>query len=161
MTLQLPADALAEVVDHCRRAHPREACGIIAGPAGQPALGHATATRVIPMANTAPDPSGAFEFDVDEQLAAYAEMDTRGEDPVVLWHSHPAGPATPSAVDVAGAAGGTSLWLIVSLAGTTQPHDFHVADVRCWRIIGGQPAEVEIQVVNRDHEPRPAPAQPR
>lgn len=149
--LTLPADALAAVLQHARAEYPNEACGIIAGPAQQ-ANGDAIADRHVPMANTAASPHDWFAFDVTAQLRAYAEMDSRGEDPVVLYHSHPRGPATPSPTDIAMAAGGTCLWLIASLGGSTS--DPRVTGIRAWQIVEGQATEVEIRVVER--EPQPA-----
>lgn len=136
--LTLPAAVLAAVLQHTATARPAEACGLIAGPARQPD-GAVVADRHIPMTNNAPDPATGFVFDPAEQLAAYADMDARSEDPVVLYHSHPRGPATPSPRDVAGAASAI-LWLIVDRAG----------HVRCWRIADGMATEVDIQVVERD-----------
>lgn len=152
MTLHLPADALARVMGHAKLAQPAEACGIIAGPAGQPTDGDATADRVIPIANTALDPAAGFVFGADGQLAAYADMDAHGEDPVVLYHSHPRGPAIPSQRDLAGAAGGTCLWLIVAMA-AGEP-----VDVRVWRIRDGAAVEEPLRLVDGEREPRPAGA---
>lgn len=151
--LFLPAKTLAEVLEHCRDAYPHEACGIIAGPAGQP-TGTGAADRVIRITNVAVVKQVGFEFDQAEQLATYVDMDTRGEDPIVVYHSHPAGPAIPSPTDVQGAAGSSSRLLIVSM---THPD----GDVRSWQIVDGQPVEEEIQVVDQ-HEHRPAAStQPR
>lgn len=145
--LRLSADLLRQVVDRCRVHHPHEACGILAGPAGQPP-GEVVAGRHIPLANVAEEPGQAFALDPTEQLSTYAEMDVRGEDPVVLYHSHPQGDAAPSPRDVAAGAGGACIWLIVSLR---RPEP----EVRAWRIVDGRPLEEHIRVVDGEHRPDP------
>lgn len=141
MQLLLPADLLAAVVHHATLSHPAEACGILTGPAGQTK----TVARQIPMHNAAHDPHTGFVFDVNEQLAAYADMDKRGEDPVVVYHSHPRGRATLSGRDQAHAAHTTAVWLVV--ATSTRP-----PQVQAWRMQDGTPVKVEVVV----GDPRPA-----
>lgn len=135
VTLTLPVGVLAEVVGHAQADYPIEACGLIAGPAGQVE----TATRIIPLRNASPEPDREFTFDPDEQLGAYQVMDALGEDPVVVYHSHPTGPAVPSATDRAHASAG-SVWLIVSLTNPADP----VA--RAWRVRGGVCDEIGLIV---------------
>jgi [CysO sulfur-carrier protein]-S-L-cysteine hydrolase len=147
--LRLPADVLAAVVEHCRAAHPAEACGLIAGPAGQDLDGEPLAHRHIPMSNVASEPDDTFAFDSAEQLAVYAEMDARGEDPVVLYHSHPHGPVRPSPIDLAMAAGTDCIWLIFGI---------NRGVVAAWLIVDGQANQMDIQVVVGHDEPaRPVP----
>jgi len=86
-------------------------------------------------------PGSRFEFDPTQQLAAYDQMDALREDPVVLYHSHPAGPPVPSPTDVAAAAGGTCLWLIVAMAGPAPK-------ARVWAIDGDQVTEHVLQIVD-------------
>ena len=129
--ITIPTRVLAAVQRRVQEGLPVEVCGIIAGPAGQLAL----ANRHIPLRNAAEDPASAFLLDMDEQLAAYADMDLRLEDPVVLYHSHPHGPAKPSPVDIRAAGGGTTrVWLIVSPSQT-----------RAWRFAGSSPVEIGIR----------------
>jgi len=150
--LLLPADALAAVIAHCQIDYPNEACGIIAGPAGQPGTGTVAADRVIPIINISPDPQVGFRFFPPEQRAAYAAMDAAGEDPVVIYHSHPAGPAIPSPTDVDAAvtAGQTLRWLIVSLAVDVV--------VQCWRYEDGQAVEDELRILPNDPDSPPQPS---
>lgn len=134
--LRLSADLLAAVVYHATLAHPAEACGLLTGPAGQTEV----ATRQVPIRNTALDPKAEFVFDVDDQLAAYADMDARGEDPVVVYHSHPRGPAVLSGRDQAHAAHTSAVWLVV--ATSTRP-----PQVQAWRMQDGAPVKVKVEVV--------------
>ncbi|WP_433242464.1 Mov34/MPN/PAD-1 family protein [Actinomadura nitritigenes] len=138
MGLLIPRGLLDAIVEHARAEHPYEACGIVAGPAGtgRPA-------RHVPMANTAGDRRRRFRFDPDEQLAVWRDMDARGEDPVVVYHSHPTTAAVPSPSDIGGAWDPSVHYLIVS---TRDP----VPEVRAYRIKGLVAAE---EPVNSDPVP--------
>ena len=65
------------IVAHARRDHPDEACGVVAGPVGTD-----RPERFIPMLNAARSPT-FYEFDSDDLLRLYREMDDRDEEPVV------------------------------------------------------------------------------
>ncbi|MGH3369395.1 MAG: Mov34/MPN/PAD-1 family protein, partial [Nocardioidaceae bacterium] len=82
------------IVSHAKRDHPDEACGVVAGPEGsdRPA-------RFVPMVNAAGSPT-FYEFDSTELLQLYKEMDSRDEEPVVIYHSHTATEAYPSRTDI-------------------------------------------------------------
>lgn len=82
------------IVDHARRDHPVEACGIVAGPEGSD-----TPTRLVEMVNAAGSPT-FYEFDSTELLALYKQMWAHDEEPVVVYHSHTATEAYPSRTDV-------------------------------------------------------------
>lgn len=127
-TLYLTAALGRAVIDHAKAELPREACGILAG-VDQP-------TRHIPMVNVEPSHT-RFAFDATEQLAVYRELDERGEEPLVIYHSHPNAAAYPSAVDIL-YADPTAHYLIVSLR--TQP------ELRSFRIVAGQVTEEQVVV---------------
>jgi proteasome lid subunit RPN8/RPN11 len=74
------------IVAHARRDHPDEACGIVAGPEGSD-----RPERLVEMVNAAGSPT-FYEFDSTELLELYKEMWDRDEEPVVVYHSHTAGP---------------------------------------------------------------------
>jgi proteasome lid subunit RPN8/RPN11 len=116
------SDALREhVVAHAREHHPVEACGILAGPAGGQ-----RPTRLIRMRNTL-ESELAYQFDLAEQIAAYREMDRRGEDPIAIYHSHTRTPPIPSGTDTRFARDLDALYLIVSTA-STEP------ELRAWQL---------------------------
>ena len=71
------------------RDHPDEACGIVAGPVGsdQP-------TRHVPMDNAARSMT-FYEFDSQEYLRVWNELDDRDEEAVIIYHSHTATEAYP------------------------------------------------------------------
>ena len=83
---------LRHVTEHI----PLEACGLLAGKNGQ-------VERVIPVRNQAQSPV-RFVMDPNEQLQAFEWIDSQGLDLVGIFHSHPAGPETVSATDIAEAA---------------------------------------------------------
>jgi proteasome lid subunit RPN8/RPN11 len=141
--LVLPRDLADAIVAHARREHPDEACGVVAGPAGSD-----RPVRVIQMTNAERSPT-FFRFDSMEQLRVWREMDERGEEPVVIYHSHTATEAYPSRTDVSYAAEPDAHYLLVST------RDPAMAELRSFRIMEGQVTEEPLQLV----ADRPAPAE--
>lgn len=123
------------IVDHARRDHPDEACGVVAGPAGSD-----RPERFIPMVNAARSPT-FYEFDSLDLLRLYREMDDRDEVPVVVYHSHTATEAYPSRTDIALASEPDAHYVLISTA------DPEVAVFRSYRIVGGEVSEEEVRVV--------------
>ncbi|GLZ47655.1 CysO-cysteine peptidase [Actinomycetospora sp. NBRC 106375] len=87
--LVIRADLVDEMVAHARRDHPLEACGQLTGPEGSD-----RAERYIPMTNT-DAVSSDYAFDSREQLRVHRESEERGEEPVVVFHSHTRAPRRP------------------------------------------------------------------
>jgi [CysO sulfur-carrier protein]-S-L-cysteine hydrolase len=130
----------AKIVAHARADHPDEACGVIAGPAGSD-----RPERFIPMLNAARSPT-FYEFDSMEQFRVWREMDARGEEPVVIYHSHTATQAYPSRTDIAYASEPGAHYVLVS---TRDPDQ---AEFRSFRIVDGQVTEEEVRVADEDGE---------
>ena len=134
------------IVEHARRDHPDEACGVIAGPykSDRP-------VRHIPMVNAAMSTT-FYEFDSTDLLRLYREMDDRDEEPVVIYHSHTATEAHPSRTDVALAQEPGAHYVLVStrdgmhVAGAQESGDI---EFRSFRIVDGQVTEEEVSVVER------------
>ena len=124
-----------EIVAHARRDHPDEACGVVAGPAGSD-----RPTRFVPMLNAARSPT-FYEFDSQDLLALYREMDERDEEPVVIYHSHTATEAYPSRTDIALAMEPTAHYVLVS---TRDPDS---VEFRSYRIVDGEVTEEEVRVL--------------
>jgi [CysO sulfur-carrier protein]-S-L-cysteine hydrolase len=122
------------IVEHARRDHPDEACGVIAGPAGsdQPA-------RFIPMLNAARSPT-FYEFDSMELLKVWREMDDRDEEPVVIYHSHTATEAAPSRTDINLAQEPGAHYVLVS---TREPE---ATEFRSFRIVDGEVTEEPVEI---------------
>lgn len=125
-----------QVIEHARRDHPDEACGVIAGPAGAD-----SPQRFIAMENAARSPT-FYEFDSREQLKVWTEMDDRDEEPVVIYHSHTMTEAVPSRTDISYANEPGAHYVLVS----TREQD--VTEFRSYRIIDGQVTEEPVQVVS-------------
>jgi [CysO sulfur-carrier protein]-S-L-cysteine hydrolase len=125
------------IVAHARRDHPDEACGVVAGPEGTD-----RPVRLVPMLNAAMSPT-FYEFDSQDLLSLYEEMDERGEEPVVIYHSHTATEAYPSRTDVALAQEPRAHYVLVS---TRKPHDAAV-EFRSYRIVDGVVTEEPVEVV--------------
>jgi proteasome lid subunit RPN8/RPN11 len=133
--LRIRAGLLEAMLEQARRDHPLETCGIIAAPAGA-----RTAERLIAMDNAARSPT-FFSFAPKQQLAVWRELDERDEECRVIYHSHTASAAYPSAEDVQYAGDASVHYVIVS----TLP-DIDVA-VRSFRIVDRKVTEESIYVV--------------
>jgi [CysO sulfur-carrier protein]-S-L-cysteine hydrolase len=123
------------IVDHARRDHPDEACGVLAGP-----IGSEVPERFIPMLNAARSPT-FYEFDSMEQLRVWREMDDRDEEPVVIYHSHTATEAYPSRTDIGLAGEPGAHYVLVS---TREPD---TTDFRSFRIVDGDVTEEPVEIV--------------
>jgi [CysO sulfur-carrier protein]-S-L-cysteine hydrolase len=133
--LTISAELRARILAHARADHPDEACGVIAGPAGsdQP-------ERFIAMTNAERSPT-FYRFDSLEQLRVWREMDERGEDPIVIYHSHTATEAYPSRTDISYAMEPGAHYVLVST------RDPALAEFRSFRIVDGQVSEEPVSVV--------------
>lgn len=127
------------IVAHAKKDHPDEACGVVAGPEGSD-----RPTRFVPMVNAAMSTT-FYEFDSQELLALYKEMDSRDEEPVVIYHSHTATEAYPSRTDVGLASEPNAHYVLVS----TREHGNSDGPVefRSFRIVDGEVTEEEVSVV--------------
>ena len=123
------------IVGHAREDHPDEACGVVAGPEGSDCP-----ERFLPMLNAARSPT-FYEFDSGDLLALYKEMDSRDEEPVVIYHSHTATEAYPSRTDVGFASEPGAHYVLVST------RDAETAEFRSFRIVDGKITEEPVEVV--------------
>ncbi|MGI9083661.1 MAG: Mov34/MPN/PAD-1 family protein [Aeromicrobium sp.] len=134
------------IVEHARRDHPDEACGVVAGPVGsdRPA-------RHVPMLNAAMSPT-FYEFDSGDLLRLYREMDDNDEEPVVIYHSHTATEAYPSRTDISLAREPGAHYVLVSTRAMNDEgsaHESDPVDFRSFRIVDGEVSEEEVSVVER------------
>lgn len=110
--LILPSALRDQLVDQARRDAPRECCGLLAGVASDRGD---MATRVYPLINEARHDD---EYLVEAGLfAPFKAMRERGEELVAIYHSHPHGPAVPSATDQARNYYPDVVHVIIALAG--------------------------------------------
>ncbi|HWI44094.1 MAG TPA: M67 family metallopeptidase [Nocardioides sp.] len=126
------------IVEHAKRDHPVEACGMVVGP-----FGSDRPERIVEMVNAAGSPT-FYEYDSTDLLALYKEMDERDEEPVVIYHSHSATEAYPSVTDIKLASEPGAHYVLVS----TREHGNNEGPVefRSYRIIDGVVTEEEVQV---------------
>jgi proteasome lid subunit RPN8/RPN11 len=134
--LRIGREVTDAIIAHARQDHPDEACGVVAGPAGSD-----TPLRHIPMTN-AERSSTFYRFDSLEQLRVWREMEARGEEPVVIYHSHTATPAHPSRTDVNLAAEPDAHYLLVS---TREPDR---VEIRSFRIVDEVVTEEPVQIID-------------
>ncbi len=106
---------LEGLLAEARAAHPRECCGLLFGD-GDAITGFSAAANVHPTPET--------HFEIDPQALIDAHRAARGDAPRVAgyYHSHPRGPAEPSATDRALAARDGMVWAIIGRG-----------EVRLWR----------------------------
>ena len=121
-----------EIIAHCRREYPKEACGILAGQTG-------VVTQVYPMTNVEASPIG-YSMDPKEQLRVDKQMRALGQRMAGIYHSHTASAAYPSSVDVSLAISSDVSYVLVSLKDRDHP------DVKSYRIDGATITEEPVQV---------------
>jgi proteasome lid subunit RPN8/RPN11 len=136
VVLTIDAGILDAIILHARRDHPDEACGLVTGPEGSD-----TPTTHIPMENAARSMT-FYEFDSQEYYRVFDAADRRGDEFVVVYHSHSATEAYPSRTDIDRASWPQAHYLLVST------RDPEVAEVRSYRILDGVVTEEPVQVLN-------------
>ena len=115
---------------HARAEAPKEACGLLAGRDGAP-------TRLIRCANVHATPVTRYAIEPREQLRAFREMETNGEELVAIYHSHPISQPYPSPTDRAEAHYPDAFYILVSLRESTP-------EVRAFRVRDGWVREVAL-----------------
>ena len=121
--LRIPKKLCDEVIAHCRREYPKEACGILAGR-------HGSVEQVYPMTNLDQSPI-SYQMDPKEQLQVMKRMRQANQEMLAIYHSHTASAAYPSPVDVRLAVYPDASYVLVSL--TDQAHP----EMRSYRIQDG------------------------
>ena len=112
---------------------PNEACGLLGGTGER-------VCRVYPAENIHHSPT-VFELNPAQQIAAFLDIEAAGWEMIGLYHSHPAGPATPSPTDIAQAYYPESVYVIISPG--PAPAKWQV---RGFKIEDRQVSEVPIEI---------------
>ncbi|MGD9664395.1 MAG: Mov34/MPN/PAD-1 family protein [Novosphingobium sp.] len=112
MALQVTRDVLAHLADVAARAHPRECCGILLGQGER-------ISQACDAANVHATPETHFEIDPQALIDAHRAARSGGPEVLGYFHSHPDGPARPSATDRAMATGDGRIWAIHGADGVT------------------------------------------
>ncbi len=90
--LTISSSDVQKIFSHCSTALPNEACGILAGHAGN-------VERVYCMTNAESSPN-FYRMDSAEQFKALREIYRTGLDLIGIYHSHTDSRAYPSPVDI-------------------------------------------------------------
>jgi proteasome lid subunit RPN8/RPN11 len=106
MNVEITAQALGQMRAAAAAAFPREACGILLGEGTR--ITEARETR-----NVHPAPETHFEIDPQALIDAHRAARAGGAQVIGYFHSHPQGPAIPSATDRACAARDGKVWAIL------------------------------------------------
>ena len=141
--LTIAQETYDAIVAHAVRDHPDEACGVVAGPEGSD-----RPERFIEMVNAASSPT-FYEFDSGELLALYKDMDSRDEEPVVIYHSHTATEAYPSRTDIGLASEPNAHYVLVSTRDCFDEaggNNEGPVEFRSYRIIDGVVAEETVTI---------------
>ena len=130
--LTLERSYVDEMIAHAREDAPNECCGIIAADDG-------AAKKLYRAVNAEASP---YRYNVDPKdlLRIYHDLDDRGWDVMVIYHSHTHTEAYPSPTDTRLAAWPDAYYVIVSLEDEANPV------VRAFRITDGEVAEEELVV---------------
>lgn len=134
--LTIHVNLVEAMIAQARRDHPIETCGVIAGQEGAN-----FPLRLIPMRNVARSET-FFKFDPQQQLQVWREMESRGEEPVVIYHSHIGTQAFPSRTDIEYATEPQCHYVII-------PTDPRYGDeIRSFRIMDGMVTEERVMMLD-------------
>lgn len=129
-----------EMVEGCLRAHPREACGLLAGEIVEQGSGRVgMVRRVYPVRNVR-DSSEEYFMEPEEQFRVFRAIREEGWELLSIFHSHPHTPPLPSRKDLAMAYYPGALYTIISLGGANP-------ETRVYRIREGRHFECGLKVV--------------
>jgi proteasome lid subunit RPN8/RPN11 len=128
------------MIAQAHKHHPIETCGVIAGPEGSN-----IPLRLIPLRNVAQSKT-FFEFDPQQQLQVWREMESQGEESVVIYHSHTGSQAYPSRTDVENASEPGAHYVIIP---TDNLYD---REIRSFRILDGMITEERVCTVSAYHK---------
>lgn len=112
--IEFSREAYDAIVAHAREGVPREVCGVLAGDYGD-AVSHVEESHRA--TNVAETPETEYYIDPEEQLEITETIEAAGRNVVGFYHSHPAGPTSPSDTDAARATWPGLSYVIVCLDG--------------------------------------------
>ncbi len=135
--LHLTRRLAEEMIDHCRREAPNEACGILASKDGE-------TVKVFRMTNASASPV-RYSLDPKEQFVVYRTLDEKGWDLGGVFHSHTHTEAYPSPTDVRLATEDVP-YVIVSLAENPPPVRAFRIKKDSWEAADGEIQEIPIVV---------------
>ncbi|MBC8240685.1 MAG: M67 family metallopeptidase [Alphaproteobacteria bacterium] len=127
----LPGAPRAAIAAHVAADYPHEACGLLLGRRHSE---HTLISQAVASPNLADDPGHRFEIDPGLRLRLQKAARDGQDEVLGHYHSHPDGPARPSATDRAGIYEVDLVWLI---AAVTQAGLQDIAAFMPWADCGG------------------------
>lgn len=112
--IELSRAAYDDIVAHARDGRPHEICGVLGGDYGDDVSRIESVHRAQ---NASETPETEYYIDPEEQLSIVEEIEGRNRDVAGFYHSHPAGPTTPSETDADRATWPGFSYVIVCLDG--------------------------------------------
>ncbi len=131
--LEIPASILAAMIEQCRTEAPREACGILSGPARPRVV-------TIHRLRNAMASETRYTADSRDLIAAAIAIREKREEWLAIYHSHPTSAAIPSRIDLSQNGYGPLPQIIISLA-AAEP------SVRAWRLAESSYHELPWRVI--------------
>lgn len=110
--MRVRREAYEAMLAHAREGAPEEVVGVLVGRRDPDRV-----TRVERAHNAADTPRTRYAIAPTEQIELLDTIEAAGDEVVGFYHSHPAGPAEPSATDEERAAWPGHVYAILSLAG--------------------------------------------
>lgn len=130
-SLILTTEQLQMMIDYVEAEAPLEACGLLGGKDSR-------VESVRFVRNQAQSPV-RFVMDPKQQLDAFEWIESRDQELLAIFHSHPTGPETVSVTDITEAAYPVVHIILARLDETWRPRGFWIEN--------GQAREVALQVV--------------
>ena len=130
--LQMDRGIYEAVIKAGQTGYPLEVCGLLTGANGR-------ITHHYPVHNRLESPV-AFEMEPKQQIETMLAIEAEGRQLLAMYHSHPKGPAVPSATDVARAYYPELIQFILSLQELKRP------SLRAFTIVDNQVDEIPFSV---------------
>ena len=130
--MNLPKWITEAMVSHAIGEIPNECCGILAGKDGE-------IRKLFRMKNVEQSPF-RYSMDGKEMLEVLNQLDDKGLDLLVIYHSHTHTAAYPSATDIRLATWPDAIYVLISLMDSDYPV------LRAFHIIDGEVGEEEVLV---------------
>jgi proteasome lid subunit RPN8/RPN11 len=135
LSLEIPRDILAVMIEQARAEAPVEACGILAGEPPR-------VSELYKMTN-ADHSSDHFTMAPAEQFKVVREIRASGLQMLAIYHSHPATPARLSAEDIRLALTPGVVHVVLSLQEPDRPC------AKAFEVHDGQANEAEVKIIDR------------
>lgn len=133
-SLTLPRTLVQRLFHHAQGSPDTEICGLIS----ESSAGELQAHRIP---NVAAEPARRFSMDEAALARAMREIREADEQLFAIYHSHPSGPAVPSATDLTEAGYPQAWQLIISL------NTKGVLELRAWHLVEGEAAEARLRII--------------